>query len=216
MVLLHRNAECFAATAPHAVSLHRGLVELGRSECADEEACTARKLITRSSRKPPNHYGFPLPYSPVPEDPVAGFSAPKTMECEMRNMQCREHHHDAIVRILQSTFHIQYSPEYRYPLITMTTLTAAQIRHIAKLARLHIDEAEVEKYVKELTSILTYIEKLKEVDTTNVEPTAQVTGPSNALRPDAIDHSSVARDVLLATSPLPVVEDQIETPSAHA
>jgi aspartyl-tRNA(Asn)/glutamyl-tRNA(Gln) amidotransferase subunit C len=97
----------------------------------------------------------------------------------------------------------------------MTKLTSTQVRHIAKLARLDIRDDEVEKYATELSSILSYIEQLKEVDTSNVEPTAQVTGITNALRPDIINPSPVDREALLATSPLPIVDDQIETPSAH-
>lgn len=97
----------------------------------------------------------------------------------------------------------------------MAKLTAAQVRHIAKLARLEIRDDQVEKYAKELTNILGYIEQLQEVDTSAVEATAQVTGLSNAFRQDEINPSPVSRDALLATSPLPIVDDQIETPSAH-
>ena len=97
----------------------------------------------------------------------------------------------------------------------MTKLTATQVRHIAKLARLDIRDDEVEKYAKELSSILSYIEQLKEVDTSKVQATAQVTGITNALRPDVINASPIDREALLGTSPLPIVDDQIETPSAH-
>ncbi|MEI8230351.1 MAG: Asp-tRNA(Asn)/Glu-tRNA(Gln) amidotransferase subunit GatC [Candidatus Peregrinibacteria bacterium] len=94
-------------------------------------------------------------------------------------------------------------------------LSPAQVRHIAKLARLEISDAEVEKYSRELSSILSYIEKLKEVDTTGVEPTAQVTGLTNAFREDVIAPQGPTTAELLATSPLPIEEQQIETPSAH-
>ena len=98
----------------------------------------------------------------------------------------------------------------------MPSLTPAQVRHIAKLARLNLDDAEVEKYAKELTNILGYIEMLQEVDTKGVEPTAQVTGRANVLRDDVIWETPIAEpDALLATSPLPIVEHQIQTPSAH-
>lgn len=95
------------------------------------------------------------------------------------------------------------------------SLTPAQVRHIAKLARIEIAEDELEKYAKELSAILDYIEKLKEVKTEGVEPAAQVTGLSNVLRPDVIEDKGIATEALLATSPLPIVEQQIETPSAH-
>lgn len=98
----------------------------------------------------------------------------------------------------------------------MATLSAAQVRHIAKLARLTISDEDIEKYAKELSSILQYIDMLSEVDTKNIEPTAQVTGQTNQLRKDEIYESPLATpDALLATSPLPVTEHQIQTPSAH-
>jgi aspartyl-tRNA(Asn)/glutamyl-tRNA(Gln) amidotransferase subunit C len=98
----------------------------------------------------------------------------------------------------------------------MSTLTHDEVRHIAKLARLTLTDGEVEKYAMELTKILSYIDQLKEVDTSNVEPTAQVTGQSHRLRTDEIYTEPLATpDALLATSPLPIEDHQIETPSAH-
>ena len=97
----------------------------------------------------------------------------------------------------------------------MTALTKDQVRHIAKLARLKLSDDEVEKFSKELTSILQYVDMLQEVDTKNVEPTAQVTGQSNVFREDAIRQQSTSPDVLLSCSPLPLSDHQIVTPSAH-
>lgn len=98
----------------------------------------------------------------------------------------------------------------------MTQLTGDQVRHIAKLARLNVSDAEVEKFTTELTSILKYIEILNEVDTKNVEATAQVTGQTSVLRSDVVYTEQLASsDALLATSPLPIEDHQIETPSAH-
>jgi len=98
----------------------------------------------------------------------------------------------------------------------MAKLTPAQVRHIAKLARLKIEDAEVEKFATELTSILDYVDMLQEVDTEGVEPTAQVTGLHNVFREDAVRAGGAAPDALLETSPLPIVERQIETPAAIA
>ena len=63
-------------------------------------------------------------------------------------------------------------------------LTKGEIKHIADLARLELTEAELKKYGSQLSDILSYINQLKEVDTTDVEPTAQITGLENALRQD--------------------------------
>ncbi len=63
-------------------------------------------------------------------------------------------------------------------------LSKKEIQHIADLARLELTEAELKKYGSQLSDILSYIDQLKEVDTTDVEPTAQITGLENALRQD--------------------------------
>jgi aspartyl-tRNA(Asn)/glutamyl-tRNA(Gln) amidotransferase subunit C len=69
----------------------------------------------------------------------------------------------------------------------MPDITKEQVDHIAKLARLKLTDAQEEKMAKELGAILTYIEKLKEVNTDGVEPTAQVTGLENVLRKDEVN-----------------------------
>lgn len=97
----------------------------------------------------------------------------------------------------------------------VTQLSSDQVRHIAKLARLRLKDDEVEKYAKELTSILKYIETLSEVDTKNVEATAQVTGMENRFREDQVWAEAWKTEELLATTALPITEQQIQTPSAH-
>ena len=105
---------------------------------------------------------------------------------------------------------------FLYASLVMTTLTTTQVRHIAKLARLQLDDDEVERYTKELTSILGYVDQLQQVDTKNVEPLKQVTGLQGVMREDIIYAKPLADpDGLLATSPLPIIEHQIQTPSAH-
>jgi len=94
-------------------------------------------------------------------------------------------------------------------------LSPDDVRHIAKLARLNLEDREVEKFTRELGSILEYVDMLQEVDTTSVEPTAQVTGLVNSFREDAMTGKDASPDELLETSPLPIIERQIETPSAH-
>ncbi|MDO8667521.1 MAG: Asp-tRNA(Asn)/Glu-tRNA(Gln) amidotransferase subunit GatC [bacterium] len=63
-------------------------------------------------------------------------------------------------------------------------LSKQEIQHIAKLARLDLTETELEKYGGQLSNVLNYIDQLKEVDVSGVEPTAQVTGLTNVLRED--------------------------------
>lgn len=65
-------------------------------------------------------------------------------------------------------------------------LSKQEIQGIAKLARLDLTEAELEKYGGQLSAVLSYIDQLKEVDVKGVEPTAQVTGLENVLREDEV------------------------------
>ena len=65
-------------------------------------------------------------------------------------------------------------------------LTKSDILHIAKLANLTLSEKEVEKYLGQLSDILSYFEKLNEVDTAKIPETSQVTGLINVAREDVI------------------------------
>ncbi len=98
----------------------------------------------------------------------------------------------------------------------MSTITADQVRHIAKLARLSVSEGDLEKYAGELSAILNYVDVLTKVDTSGVEPTAQVTGLTNVTRSDVVRDPPLANgEALVQCSGLRIVENQIETPSAH-
>jgi len=64
------------------------------------------------------------------------------------------------------------------------SITRDEIKHIAELARLKLSEEEIKKLGGELSSILEYIEMLKEVKTEGAEITAQVSGLKNVTRED--------------------------------
>ncbi len=94
-------------------------------------------------------------------------------------------------------------------------LDKAQIEHIAKLARLKLAEDEAEKFATQLSDILGYVEVLDEVDTENVEITAQVTGLKNSTREDQpTDKKDPTREELLGCSPNPVEMNQIKVHSS--
>lgn len=97
----------------------------------------------------------------------------------------------------------------------MSALTRDQVLRIAQLARLTLKQEEIDTMTKELSSILTYIDVLNEVDTSSVEPTAQVTGLTNTLRDDVVIPSSARSDDLLSCSPLAITDHQITAPHAH-
>ena len=76
------------------------------------------------------------------------------------------------------------------------SVDTATVRHIAKLARLQMSDAEVEALVPELNNILGWVEQLGEVDTDGVEPLATVIDQKLRLRDDRIDDGNVRADVL--------------------
>lgn len=63
-------------------------------------------------------------------------------------------------------------------------ITKKEVQHIAGLARIGLSKEEIEKYSKDLSSILDWVEQLKEVDVSGVEPTAHITGLENVERED--------------------------------
>jgi aspartyl-tRNA(Asn)/glutamyl-tRNA(Gln) amidotransferase subunit C len=64
-------------------------------------------------------------------------------------------------------------------------ITPDVVRQVAKLVRLALDEAHVEKYAGQLASILGYVDKIKSADVEGVEPMAHAAPLHNVLRDDA-------------------------------
>lgn len=58
------------------------------------------------------------------------------------------------------------------------------VRYVARLARLELSEAEVAQYQSQLSDVLTFVEALRRVDVTNVEPTAHASAVFNVFRAD--------------------------------
>jgi aspartyl-tRNA(Asn)/glutamyl-tRNA(Gln) amidotransferase subunit C len=63
-------------------------------------------------------------------------------------------------------------------------LSKEEVKHIAKLARLGLTEKEIEKFQRDLSSILDYVEKLKEIDVSKVKPTSHSVEMENVTRAD--------------------------------
>ena len=89
-----------------------------------------------------------------------------------------------------------------------------QVLYVARLARLRLDDAEVEKMSSELSTILDHIEKINELDLENVEPTSHVIHVENVLRED-VPRPSWPRDRMLAEAP-DVAEGGYRVPSPGA
>ena len=74
------------------------------------------------------------------------------------------------------------------------------MRHIALLARLGVDEADLEKFSEQLSNILENFEILQRVDTTGVPPTSHPVALNNVLRDDVVA-PSLAPTEILANAP---------------
>lgn len=83
-------------------------------------------------------------------------------------------------------------------------ITEEQVRYVADLANLRLTNDEVGRMTRDLDEILTHIDKLNELDTTDVEPMAQVLYAAEdtaTLRPDR-EHEPLGTDTALANAPM--------------
>lgn len=72
---------------------------------------------------------------------------------------------------------------------------------MARLARLHLTDDEIERFQKEISAILGYVEQLQKADVSGLEPTSQVTGLKDVTRPDEIKDYGVTPAELLKNAP---------------
>ncbi len=75
-----------------------------------------------------------------------------------------------------------------------------EIEHVAMLARLKLDDEELTQFTTQIGDILSYVEKLNELDTTKVEPTSHVFDLKNVFRNDVVG-SSLSREKVLSNAP---------------
>jgi aspartyl-tRNA(Asn)/glutamyl-tRNA(Gln) amidotransferase subunit C len=80
------------------------------------------------------------------------------------------------------------------------SVTSDQVRHIAKLARIGMSDAEIDALVPELNNILGWVEQLSEVNTDGVEPLTAVIEQKLRLRDDTVTEGDIRND-LLANAP---------------
>ena len=80
-------------------------------------------------------------------------------------------------------------------------VTEAEVKHVAKLARLKLIDSEVNSYKKDLNSILEYVEMLDEIGTRNVQPMHHILYSKNVWREDEPDESKVSK-VILSNAPM--------------
>jgi len=83
-------------------------------------------------------------------------------------------------------------------------LTKEEVIKIAKLARIELTEKEVEKFQKELSTVLAYVDELKQVNTEGLEEVSQVTGLVNVQREDKAEGADNREEIL---SQAPEIKD---------
>ena len=74
------------------------------------------------------------------------------------------------------------------------------VKYVAKLARLKIDDEDLGRYSEQLSSILNHIDKISELDLAEVEPMSHVLKLSNVFRED-ISRPSVSKESALSNGP---------------
>lgn len=79
-------------------------------------------------------------------------------------------------------------------------ITKEEVLHVAKLARLDVDEALIDKFAKQIGMILAYVDKLNQVETKGVAPTSHAISLTNAFREDN-EQDVFDKDAALANAP---------------
>lgn len=80
------------------------------------------------------------------------------------------------------------------------SLSKQEVEYIARLARLELNDTEKEEFTGQLNEILSYVDKLNQLDTSSVEPTAHVIPVHNVFRKDEIK-PSLDPELVLANAP---------------
>ena len=81
------------------------------------------------------------------------------------------------------------------------TIDLKTIKHISKLSRISVNDEKAKKLADDLNSIFKFIEKLKQLDTENVEPLTSVAETTLKLRLDEVKSKDI-RDQILKNSPV--------------
>ena len=89
-------------------------------------------------------------------------------------------------------------------------ITKAEVEHVARLARLELTGEETETFTVQMDAILAYVDKLNELDTAGIIPTAHAVPMENAFREDLLA-PSIGIDNALANAP-DRVEDFFRVP----
>jgi aspartyl-tRNA(Asn)/glutamyl-tRNA(Gln) amidotransferase subunit C len=86
------------------------------------------------------------------------------------------------------------------PRTTVAKITMKEVESVARLSRLALTDAEKERMRGELDGILSYIDKLRALDTEGVSPTSHAVPMTNVMREDE-PRESFPQDLMLANAP---------------
>jgi aspartyl-tRNA(Asn)/glutamyl-tRNA(Gln) amidotransferase subunit C len=87
-----------------------------------------------------------------------------------------------------------------HPTLTPMAITRQEVLHIARLARLRLDESEVDDLIRDLGNVLEYVERLGALDTAGIPPMSHVTVTEAPLRDDR-QRVELDREAVLAEAP---------------
>ena len=76
------------------------------------------------------------------------------------------------------------------------TIDLKTVKHISKLSRISIEDEKAKKLSNDLNSIFEFIEKLNELDTSNIEPLTSIAETTLKLRKDKIESKNIREDIL--------------------
>ena len=93
----------------------------------------------------------------------------------------------------------------------MKQFSASDVKHLATLSGLSLVEGEIDSIGVDLNNIITYINKLDELDVDGVEPTYQLTDLENVFGDDRVDDQLVSPQQLMAITP-ESADNQIKVP----
>lgn len=79
-------------------------------------------------------------------------------------------------------------------------ITRKEVEHVATLARLKLDDNEIATFTGQMDAILSYVDKLSQLNTDGIMPTAHAVPMENAFRPDEI-RPSMGTEKALANAP---------------
>ena len=75
-------------------------------------------------------------------------------------------------------------------------ITTDEVKDVANLAKLYVDEAEAEKLTTEMEGIINFADMLSEIDTESVAPTNHAMKVQNVFREDIVENSYSQEDIL--------------------